>query len=314
MARRKEDAADYIRPLIINGLQGRMLKAPATTKKNREILLIYGHHANLERWWNLVENLRPYGNVTMPDLPGFGGMESFYKINRRPNIDAFADYLASFIKLRYRQKRLTVYAISYGFVVVTRMLQRYPELAKKIDLLISFAGFMHGKDILLGPKRRWFYAKIARLFATRPIAIFIRYVGLSRPILHILYKSFPKSRRRMLEITPEEFAMNMEFELILWQVNNVRTHWLTTGEFLHLDNLKRQIPLPVAHVVSKNDHWLNNLKVEEHMRQVFADYSQFTAQTKAHVPSVIATKKAMGVMIPPGLRRLLKTKPGTKLV
>src|SRR3954467_13947355 len=130
MAKRKIGAADYILPLNINGLQGRMLRAPSNTNKKREILLVYGHHAALERWWSLVENLVQYGNVTMPDLPGFGGMESFSKINTKPTIDNFADYLAAFVKLRYQRKRVTIYAISYGFVVVTRMLQRYPEIAK----------------------------------------------------------------------------------------------------------------------------------------------------------------------------------------
>ena len=88
--------ADYIQPLNINGLEGRMLHVPAPPKKHREILLLYGHHAKLERWWSLVENLQQYGSVTMPDLPGFGGMDSFYRVHRRPTIDAFADYLADY--------------------------------------------------------------------------------------------------------------------------------------------------------------------------------------------------------------------------
>ncbi|HET7529212.1 MAG TPA: alpha/beta fold hydrolase [Candidatus Saccharimonadales bacterium] len=309
MAKRTKDAADYILPLNINGLQGRMLRVPSSKGKQREILLIYGHHAVLERWQGLVDNLIEYGNVTMPDLPGFGGMEGYNKAHIRPDLDAFADYLASFIKLRYKRKRVTVYAISYGFVVVTRMLQRYPELAKKIDLLISFAGFMHHDDILYGPAKRKFYGKVARLFATRPVAFLIRYCGLNKPVLNVLYKTFPNSRRRMIEVTPEEFALNINFEKVLWQSNDVRTHWLTTSEFLKLDNLGRHISLPVVHVVSKKDHYLNNLKVEEHMRQVFSEYTQFVADTKAHVPSVLADKKAMGVMLPAGLRRMLAKKP-----
>jgi pimeloyl-ACP methyl ester carboxylesterase len=128
-----------------------MLSAPSTARKKREILVVYGHHASLERWWSLVENLTPFGNVTMPDMPGFGGMESFYKIKTKPTLDAYADYLAAFIKLRYKNKRLTIFAISYGFLVVTRMLQCYPELAKKIDLLISVVGFMHKDDLTFLP-------------------------------------------------------------------------------------------------------------------------------------------------------------------
>ena len=73
------EAADYIQPLNMNGLTGRMLRAPATRKNaKREMLLLYGHHALLERWWGLVENLQEFGAVTMPDLPGFGGMDICY--------------------------------------------------------------------------------------------------------------------------------------------------------------------------------------------------------------------------------------------
>lgn len=107
----------------------------------------------------------------------------------------------------------------------------------------------------------------------------------------------------MIEVTPEEFDLSIDFELVLWRSNDVRTHWLTTSEFLKLNNLGTPIALPVVHIASRKDHYLNNVKVEEHMRQVFADYQQFIANTKAHVPSVLADKKAMSVMVPAGLRR-----------
>jgi pimeloyl-ACP methyl ester carboxylesterase len=301
--------ADYILPLYVNGLSGRVLMAPATSRKKREILVIYGHHASLERWWSLVQNLTPYGNVTMPDMPGFGGMESFYKIKTRPTIDAYADYLAAFIKLRYKNKRVTIFAVSYGFVVVTRMLQRYPELAKKVDILISVVGFMHKDDLTFNPTAQKFYRLATRFFATRPMALFIRYVMLNKFILTHLYTRLPSSKRRMAEVTQEEFSQSMEFEVGLWQANHVRTHWLTTYEFLSLNNCQKHVALPVIHVTSKHDYYINNLMVEEHMRQVFSDYTQFVSKSKAHVPSVIADKAAMSVIVPPGLKQLLRQKP-----
>jgi alpha-beta hydrolase superfamily lysophospholipase len=286
-----------------------MLHMPSTSKRKREILLIYGHHAMLERWWGLVENLAQYGSVTMPDMPGFGGMESFSKIGKTPDIDAFADYLAAFFKLRYRNKRVTIYAISFGFVVVTRMLQRHPELAKKVDLLISAVGLMHGDDIVFDRKRKIISKALSRFIATRPISFAGRKIFLNRFVLRKMYAKLPNSKRRMIEITDEEFDMSMELEVELWQKNHVRTHWLTTNEMLHLDNSKVTIPIPVIHVVSKQDHYLNNISVEQHMRQVFSGYTQFVAQTKAHVPSVIADKKAMSVMIPKDLRKVLAKQP-----
>lgn len=308
MPRKKKMPAENILPLNINGLQGRMLRMPAKKKTEREILLIYGHHAALERWQGLAENLTQYGNVTMPDLPGFGGMESYYKIGVKPDIDAFADYLAAFVKLRYKNKRVTVYAISYGFVIVTRMLQRYPQIAQKVDLLISFAGLMHTDDIQYNRSLRKLFALIARLLATRPAVFLIKHIGYNRSVLRKLYKTFPKSKHRMAEITPEEFALSIDFEVYLWRSNDARTHWLTTSELLKLNNLHSPVYLPVVHVLSKNDHYLDNIKVEQHMRRVFSAYSQFTVPTKAHVPSVIAGKKEMAIMIPKGLRNLLTKK------
>jgi pimeloyl-ACP methyl ester carboxylesterase len=298
--------ADYIVPLNINGLDGRMLMAPSRYKKRqREILLLYGHHALLERWWGLVQNLQDYGNVTMPDVPGFGGMDSFYKIGIKPSTDAYADYLAAFVKLRYKRKRVTIFAISYGFVIVTRMLQRYPELANKVDLLVSVVGFTHHDDFLYTPRQKRLYRRATRLFATKPFAFFIRYFALNRFILKTLYVRLPNSKRRMIEVSPEEFEATMDFEVKIWQANDVRTHWLTTSQFFTLDNCQVQVNLPVAHVVSEHDHYFDNGVVEQHMKVIFKDYTQHMAQSKAHTPSVLADKKAMAILVPPALRRIL---------
>lgn len=297
--------ADYIVPLNMNGLDGRMLRVPAPRGKSREILLVYGHHAMLERWWGLVQNLNESGAVTMPDLPGFGGMDSFHKIGRRPDLDAFADYLASFIKLRYKRKRLTIVGISFGFLVATRMLQRYPELVKKVDILVATVGFMHRDDFLFTPGRRNLFRGVARIFATRPVALGIRYIGCNRFVIRTLSRHMPNSKRRFIEVTPQEFEATMDFEVKLWQANDVRTHWLTTSEFLNIDNCSRRIDLPVYHVVSTEEHYFDNEVVKQHMLVVFSRYARYVAPSKAHTPSILADKKAMRVLVPAGLRRVL---------
>ncbi|HWB39147.1 MAG TPA: alpha/beta hydrolase [Candidatus Saccharimonadales bacterium] len=306
MPHQSQNPVDYIVPLNINGLDGRMLKAPATGKNKSEILLIYGHHALIERWWGLIENLRPYGNVTMPDLPGFGGMDSFAKIGKKPTIDNFADYLAAFVKLRYKGKRIKIYAISFGFVVVTRMLQRYPELAKKVDLVVAGVGFMHRDDFSMPSQTRKFYRVATRLFATRGMAFVIRYVGLNSWFIKTLYKELPSAKKRFVEVEPLEFQEMIEFEVKLWQANDVRTHWLTTSEFLNLDNCRQRIDLPVWHMASKGDHWFNNENVKQHMLTVFTDYTLALSNTKAHTPSVVADKKGLAVMVPANLKRALR--------
>jgi pimeloyl-ACP methyl ester carboxylesterase len=306
MAKPTQKPADFIEPLNVNGLSGRMLHAPATKKADREILLVYGHHALLERWWGLVENLREYGSVTMPDLPGFGGMDSFYKIGRKPTIDEYADYLAAIVKMRYRRRKVTVIGISFGFAVVTRMLQRYPELTKKVDLVVSIVGFIHKTDFLFTPRQRSGYSSLARFFALPPISWLIRYCFLNALIIRNLYVRLPAGKRRFLEMDPADFDTMMDFEVKLWQANDVRTHWRTTGEFLHIDNCSKQINLPVWHVASKGDHYFDNHIVEQHMQVVYNDYHQGIMDSKAHTPSVLGDKKELSIMVPPGLRRALR--------
>src|SRR6266403_2252012 len=92
---------EFIVSLNINGLDGRMMLLPARRKTKRQFLFLYGSHSSLERWWGLAEQLSKFGNVTMPDLPGLGGMTPLYKIGRQPDLDYLADYLAAFIKLKY---------------------------------------------------------------------------------------------------------------------------------------------------------------------------------------------------------------------
>lgn len=306
----EELAAHYIDQLNMNGLSGRMMRVP-TTKKNakREMLLLYGHHGLLERWWGLIENMQEFGPVTMPDFPGFGGMDSFAKIGQKPTIDAYADYLAAFIKMTYKRRRFTIVGISFGFVVATRMLQKYPELAKKVDLVVSLVGFMHYDDFQFSPRKRQLLSHVTRGIAAHPVAWTIRYAFLNKFVIKNIYSRLGAGKRRFLELDPMKFDTLMDFEVKLWQRNDVRTHWLTTSEFLQLDNCQKPIDLPVWHVYSKGDQYFRNNYVEQHMQVVFSDYTQGVLNSKAHTPSVLGTKEELGMMLPPALRKVLRKKP-----
>jgi pimeloyl-ACP methyl ester carboxylesterase len=241
-------------------------------------------------------------------MPGFGGMDSFSKIGIKPTIDSYADYLAAFVKLRYRRRRVSIVGISFGFVVATRMLQKYPELVKKVDIFVSEVGFMHGDDFQFAPWQRQVLSRITRVLATRPVAFAIRYLFLNSLVIHNLYRHLPMSKRRFIEIEPTEFKTMLDLEVKLWQINDVRTHWLTTSEFLLLNNCKKQIELPVWHIASKGDHYFDNTVVEQHMRMVFTDYTQLLSNTKAHTPNILADKKGLSVLVPRRLRQELMKK------
>jgi pimeloyl-ACP methyl ester carboxylesterase len=303
------NSADYIQPLNMNGLIGRMLRLPAARPgMSREILVVYGHHAKLERWWGLLQNFNVYGNVTMPDLPGFGGMDSFYKIGQKPTLDNLADYLASFIKLRYKRRRIVIVGISFGFVVATRMLQRYPELAKKVDVVISSVGFAHQDDFMFSRARMLFYRAAARTILLPGVTGLFKVVGTSPFMLRYAYTHTHNARHKFEAAAADGLDMFnavLDTEIDLWRINDLKTHMFTTREFLHLDNCKQQVDVPVWHVATKGDYYFNNRIVEQHLRVIFSDYKGMDLDLQTHAPSVVATKKEAAAFIPPKLRRLL---------
>lgn len=301
--------ADFIAPLYMDKLQGRMMYVPAQKNKKREILFIYGHHSTLERWWGVAEVLSEYGPVTMPDLPGFGGMQSFYKIGVKPTLDDFADYLAAFVKLHYKRKRLTIVGMSFGFIVATRMLQRYPDLAKKVDLLVSVVGFAHKDDFKFPKHQMRLYKTISWLLSRRVMAVFFRNVCLHPLLIRAAYSKTPNAKHKFTGLDRETHKQMTEFEIHLWHANDVRTHWATTYGMLTLDNCQKQVPLPVWHVHVSADQYFDGYHVEQHMRVIFSDFHQAVAKLSAHAPSILADAQVAAPLFPAKIRRLLAKAP-----
>ncbi len=294
-----------MKPLNMNGLNGRMLQIPSTKVKNREILLIYGHHASLERIYGIAESLSDYGNVTVPDLPGCGGMQSFYSIDMVPSIDNMADYLASFIKLRYRGKKVTVIGMSLGFVIVTRMLQRYPSLSKKIDLLISIVGFSHKYDFSFSKNWYLFYLYGAKFFTLRPASMFFYNVFLHPAVIRAAYSKTHNAKKKMESLSTEEAKRAIDFEVNLWRNDDIRTYMIMTTEMLQLDNCRKQVDLPVHHISVDSDQYFDHSVVEQHLRIIFTDFTEHIAKIPNHAPSVIANKKEAAPFVPKSIRSLL---------
>ncbi|MBP9852969.1 MAG: Hydrolase 4 protein [Patescibacteria group bacterium] len=308
MKKTDQDAADYIQPIHINGMNGRMLVAPALGDGKREILVMYGHHSSLERWWGLVQNLQDMGRVTMPDFPGFGGMDSFYKIGEKATIDDFADYMAAFVKMRYKRRRVSIVGISFGFIVAVRMLQKYPELAKKVDMFVSAVGFMHHDEFRFSASRMRTYRLLSRVIARPSVSYIFRYVALNKYMLRAAYARTHNAKHKFKQAGGDKalFAAMMDREIELWQSNDVRTHFVTTGEILTINNLDRTIDLPVWHIFTPHDNYFDNEVVEQHMKIVFKEYIPAPITSAAHAPSVIATKEEAAILIPRKLRTALR--------
>lgn len=301
------EAAEFIVPLHINGMDGRMMRLPAQKKQNRELLVIYGHHSSLERWWGLAQNFNEFGTVTMPDLPGFGGMDSFYSIGRQATLDNYADYMAAFIKMQYRRKKVVIVGISWGFLVATRMLQRCPDLVGRVELLVSAMGFMHRNNFKFPDARYNGYRYGAEIISIPPLPCIFRHTVLTAPLLKAFYARTSNAKHKFAQAGgKEEVEAMMDMEVDLWQSNDVRTYMRTTVELLTVDHTEEKINLPVWHVYTPHDNYFDNDIIEQQMRVVFTDFHPAPVEAKGHSPSVIATKEESAHFVPKEIRAMLR--------
>ncbi len=303
------EPSDYIVPININGMNGRMLKLPAPKNKKREILLVYGLHASIERMGGFTEDLNQYGSVTLPDLPGFGGMDTFYKIGEKPTIDNYADYLATVIKLRYGRKRLTIIAMSYGFVLVTRMLQKYPNMVNKVDLLVSLVGFVHHEDFDMNNNKRNFIKFVAWSGRHYLPSRFLKHIAFRDLPIRATYKIVAKNHRKLHDADKEELNRRIDFEVKLWKMNDARTKGYVASDMFKVNLCGIRVEHDVHHVSIKEDHFFDNNVVEQHMNVIYTKVNVIPADMEGHAPTVIADAEAAAPFIPKKLRRLLARKP-----
>jgi len=301
----KFDMDKYLSPLSINGMKGRMLHMPAPKNKKRELMMVYGHHASLERTFGMAQAFNRYGAVTIPDMPGFGGMDSFYKIGKKPTLDNMADYLATFIKLRYKKRHITIIAVSLGFGVTTRMLQKYPKMVDQVDLCVSAAGFTHKDDFkMLSRRKQAIISRLAHFLSFRVPGLAAR-AWLRKPIIRRMYKN-NNLKAHDKDESPERREYRIEFEVWLWQNNDIRTHFYTLHEILSINLCNAKVAMPVHHISINADQYLDNHLVEQHMRVIYTDFIKMPLpKVGVHAPTILASAKEAGAFIPPKLRSIL---------
>ncbi len=283
----EENPNDYIATIYINGMHGRMLRLPSTVK-NKEILIVYGRNQNLEQLFYLAKELNKYGNVTIPDIPGFGGMQSFYKIGEKPILDNLADYLAAFIKLRYSRRKVTIFGLGFGFIVVTRMLQKYPNLMKKINILINYGGFIHKDAIILDRGTYVLMHYSADILSWRLPAWSLKYFFLKPYLMSWIYS---------------RSSNNSSYNLEEINQSDLRTFLKATSIMLKLDLSDHQINLTVYNIPIKQD-WLDEQLVEQHLNVVYQKVRVFNPMTNKNNHSKVSGAHST-MEIPASLKRLL---------
>lgn len=307
----KYNVADYIETIEINGLRGRMIDAPGATKaaQGRNILFVHGHHSSLERLSGVAELLHNYANVCLPDMPGFGGMDHLYQVGLRPTIDNLADYMAAFIKLHYgKTNKFVIVGFSMGFLVVTRMLQKYPDLHSQIIEVISMAGFVHSDDFTFS-KKRIFYYRIATWCIERRIFSWIfREIFLRKWCLNTIYTKTHNAREKFKDLPKSEIKRMVDFEYILWRINHIPTWCHTTREMFNARASEGpRIPLKLKAIMVKDDQYFNSDTTKEHMKHVYEAVDVYPLNFNKHSVSVIASADEARQFIPDTLLKHIES-------
>lgn len=287
-------------------MNGRVLELPRPKKNSRDVLFIYGHHANLERMYSIAQSFNEQAGIIMPDLPGFGGMDSMYTIGMEPTLDNFADYLAAYIKLRFpNRKRFVVAGFSYGFPVITRLLQKYPDIAKQVDFVVSVAGFTKSSDFKFRRKNFVGLKYGSAFFARKLPAAFVKHIVLRKTWITMSYNFAAQTNPKMKVLDAEERPGMIDFEVVLWQCNDPRTYMKTGNNMFHLDLTNEKVDLPLHHVSVSGEQYFDADRVDANMKKIYTKVTVHNVKMEAHMPTIIEEPEQAGQVIPKSIRKIV---------
>ena len=258
-------------------------------------MFVYGIHGSLERFYGVIHFLARFGRVIAPDLPGFGGMETLAKANRKQNLDNVADYLAEVLEREIPEGQITLVGLSYGFVVITRMLERQTVIANRSDMAISLMGLVDGQDLAMRGFKR-FGAEVVTLLARTPvISVLYSAIVSSRWMLNLMYRPNHPKMRALGRVKRAEF---IEFESYLWRCNDLATWGRSLHELFHLSARAAQLPVPLFNIATKHDHWLDIATTEAHLRMEYAFVTTYSSDISNHGGVAYEDEQEAYAMIP----------------
>ena len=304
-----DDFADHVYDLEIDGLKGRCWRAPAIYEEmaGSTLLVAYGHHSSLERTRGLAQYMRRFGRVVIPDLPGFGGMDSFYRSGRKPTLDNYADYFkACFDTELERGRPVVLVGFSFGFLVVTKFLQKYPEYRSSVRAVVAVVGFAHRDALEFSPSRRRLYISLAKIIRTKSGSAAFRHLCLSRPVLRLVYARTYMARHKFADRSEEEKRRFMDMEISLWHLNDPRTWAFTSILMLTVDLTSENTGLDLHHLIVSGDQFLNAAANEAALQKIYNTVMVFNVDSPTHAPSVIASPEEIAAIMPDALAEALK--------
>lgn len=292
MPKKRTTEDQNITPLRVNKLSGRMLRL-VSTRSRREILVVYDLHTDLEAIRGFAKNLSRYGSVTAPDLPGFGGMDSLTKMRHKITLGNYCAYLAAFVKLRYRNRRFTIVGIGLGATISVRMLQKYPDIAAKVNNVVLLGGLFERSDRRMSSMSR-LAAKIGYKVLLLPPICFLGKGIMRGPFLRVALglaniQSRPMSKSALAE------------EDRLWRGDDLKSHLSLEKELLTQKLIESRLNIPAQALAINTPKDFDYSTWSEHLRVIFNDVTITHSRRKVSVPP-----KQLFEQLTPDIKKFLR--------
>jgi pimeloyl-ACP methyl ester carboxylesterase len=303
-----------IRSFRLNGLSGRMMETSSTEEvvSSHKILFLYGSQALLERYKAITENLSEYGAVITPDLPGLGGMDSFYKIDMKPTLDNYADYVAAVIAYKFKNEdTFTIVGFSFGMMIATNLLQRYPDIAKRANLTISMFGVVDSKSIKFASRIRIISKPLLGTLGS-PAVSSLASIVMSSPVFGAFVRHMRVKQLSVypdIQANPKLIKPIVDMELKMWRINDIRTTAYTWNIFMKHKALDIHVNLKLVHIYASTDKYVERPKLTEKLESIYVKgVDQFQSEMYKHSPYVTATAEEVYDIIPTEVRTILRKK------
>lgn len=290
-----------------HGLMGRYAHWPAKAKNaKRTFVIVYGQHSILERIQPIAETLTSLGDVYVVDNPGFGGMDSAFRINLYPDLELYAGHLEHFISEYIPAGRqLTLLGISYGFQMTTELLLNYPKIKNRVETTVSFVGFVHPDNFETSFLYKFILLDIlANIGRTRLGAIFLKLIIRKWTVI-LIYNLTKSIQTQFKSLSGEEARQYARTQALLWTINDHRTHAVTGWDLFKKNDLTRyRLDVPAVHIGVPKDHIFNNNRVTVELKAMFENIKFIKLHLDNHAPlDLDATDKITAIM-PEELGRL----------
>ncbi|MDX1765982.1 MAG: hypothetical protein R3313_03450, partial [Candidatus Saccharimonadales bacterium] len=211
------------------------------------------------------------------------------------------------MKSRRLTSDVTVVAMSFGFIVLTRMLQKYPESRAYTKDIISVMGFGRWTDFTLSNRTRKTYIYISKLFRTKLGSWLVKTFVFNRVVLKLMFWIFSKFNPKYQQSLGEERKAGRAMEERLWRSNDARTKFYTWVSVLTVDltitDIK--IPLKVYNMYSKTDQYFDSQRVKQSLKKLYQDYVPSVANSTLHAPSILGDRDEIDRMYSDDIKQLL---------